>query len=37
MFFLEVVWARVLVTRLLRAKYEVDWLEIVLLGMTKKH
>ena len=31
----EVVWARVLGTRLLRGKYEVNWLELAWLGKTE--
>ena len=33
----EVVWARVPGTRLLRGKYEVNWLELVWLGHDGKH
>ena len=34
-YFGEVVWARAPGTRLLRGKYEVDWLELVWLGKTE--
>ena len=33
----EIVWARVPGSRLLRGKYEVNWLELVWLGKTEKH